>query len=81
MLPTARTRRYPVSLGSAFPAGVGVTVQGVKEAARLEHQNNMVPRRDSRLRILKCFEASERDDTEENTKWQIQIKSLNNSAV
>jgi large subunit ribosomal protein L7/L12 len=28
----------------------------------------MVPRRDSRLRILKCFEASERDDTEEKNK-------------
>ena len=28
----------------------------------------MVPRRDSRLRILKCFEASERDDTEEKKK-------------
>jgi large subunit ribosomal protein L7/L12 len=28
----------------------------------------MVPRRDSRLRILKCFEASERDDTERKRK-------------
>jgi len=28
----------------------------------------MVPRRDSRLRILKCFEASERDDTERRKK-------------
>jgi hypothetical protein len=45
MLPTVRNRRYPIFLGSAFPAGVGVPVQGVKEAARLEHQNNMVPRR------------------------------------
>ena len=28
----------------------------------------MVPRRDSRLRILKCFEASGRDDTEKRRK-------------
>ena len=66
------TGEFPISAGGSVP------VQGVKEAARLEHQNNMVPRRDSQLRILKCFEASERDDTEENRKWQIQIRSLNN---
>ena len=37
-------------------------------------KKKMVPRRGPRLRILKCSEASERDDTERKKKWQIRIK-------
>jgi hypothetical protein len=49
--------------------------RGVKEAARREQQEKLVPRRGPRLWTLKCSEASERDDTERKKKWQIQIKS------
>jgi hypothetical protein len=50
-----------------------VNFRGVEEATRREQEKNG-GRRGPRLRVLKCSEASGRDDTERKKKWQIQIK-------
>ena len=50
-----------------------VIFRGVEEATRREQEKNG-GRRGPRLRVLKCSEASGRDDPERKKKWQIQIK-------
>jgi large subunit ribosomal protein L7/L12 len=50
-----------------IPAMSALIFRDVKEAAR-HRRENLVPRRDPRLRILKCSEASGRDDTDRREK-------------